>query len=272
MSQGSASADEHGSSADVTLAARARIAALFGLDPESARFLEALTHPSYAHEVPGAVDNQRLEFLGDAILGLCVSVELVARFPDAQEGQLTRTRAQVVSTEALSEFARDQRLAEAIRFGRGAEQGNLHGSSKVLADAVEALIAACYLECGMDAAQRVCQEVLLAGLRGASSSRDAKSELQERVQALRLAPPTYRVVQRLGPAHETEFVVEVVAKGVVLATGRGRSRRAAETAAARAALDAGSWRELAVEGPPAGQTEAKASRSAQAEAPGSSGP
>lgn len=271
MSQGSASADEHGSSADLALAARARVAALFGLDPESARFLEALTHPSYAHEVAGAVDNQRLEFLGDAILGLCVSVELVERFPDAQEGQLTRTRAQVVSTEALSEFARDQRIAEAIRFGRGAEQGNLHGSSKVLADAVEALIAACYLEGGMDAARRVCQEVLLAGLR--SSSRDAKSELQERVQALRLAPPTYRVVQRLGPAHETEFVVEVVAKGVVLATGRGRSRRAAETAAARAALDAGSWRELAVEaGATDTQTEPKASRAPHAEATGSSGP
>lgn len=248
MSQGSTSADEQGSSADPTLGARARVAALFGLDPESLRFLEALTHPSYAHEVAGAVDNQRLEFLGDAILGLCVSADLIERFPDAQEGQLTRTRAQIVSTEALSEFAREKRIAEAIRFGRGAEQGNLHGSAKVLADAVEALIAASYLECGMEAAQRICEEVLLAGLSGASTSRDAKSELQERVQALRLAPPTYRVVERLGPAHETEFVVEVVARGTVLASGRGRSRRAAETAAARAALDAGSWRALDTEG------------------------
>lgn len=264
MSQGSTSADEQGSSADLGLAARARVAALFGLDPESPRFLEALTHPSYAHEVAGAVDNQRLEFLGDAILGLCVSADLIERLPDAQEGQLTRTRAQVVSTEALSEFARERRIAEAIRFGRGAEQGNLHGSAKVLADAVEALIAACYLESGMEAAQRICEEVLLAGLSAASSSRDAKSELQERVQALRLAPPTYRVVERLGPAHETEFVVEVVARGIVLAAGRGRSRRAAETAAARAALDSGTWRAL--------DTDASTADAALSASAGSEGP
>jgi len=224
-----------------------RIAALFGLDVASPRFIEALTHPSFAHEVSGVKDNQRLEFLGDAVLGLCVSDELSARYPEAQEGQLTRTRAQVVSTEALAEFARERRVFEAIRFGRGAEQGNLHESAKVLADAVEALIAACYLERGMDAARRICAEVLEAGLRAAGNGRDSKSELQERVQALRIAPPTYRVVERLGPAHETEFVVEVIARGVVLGQGRGRSRRAAETAAARAALDDGSWRGLAPE-------------------------
>jgi len=229
------------------VAARIRVAGLFGLDPDSPRFLEALTHPSFAHEVSGAVDNQRLEFLGDAVLGLCVSDELFSRDQDAQEGQLTRTRAQVVSTDALAEFARERRIAEAIRFGRGAEQGNLHGSPKVLADAVEALIAAAYLEHGLQAARRICEEVLLCGLRAAGGARDSKSELQERVQALRLAPPTYRVVERLGPAHETEFVVEVIARGVVLGSGRGRSRRAAETAAARAALDLGSWRELATD-------------------------
>jgi ribonuclease-3 len=239
--------DELESSADAVVAARERIAALFGLSVDSGRFLEALTHPSFAHEVSGATDNQRLEFLGDAVLGLCVSDELIGRYPNAQEGQLTRTRAQVVSTEALSEFARERRIFEAIRFGRGAEQGNLHGSSKVLADAVEALIAASYLERGMDAARRICVEVLEAGLRAAGDGRDPKSELQERVQALRLAPPTYRVVERLGPAHETEFVVEVIVRGVVLGQGRGRSRRAAETAAARAALDDGSWRGLVPE-------------------------
>lgn len=244
MSERPEPTDEVDSGADPADAARARVAALFGLDASSACFLQALTHPSFAHEVPGTSDNQRLEFLGDAVLGLCVSDELISRYPDAQEGQLTRTRAQVVSTEALSEFARDKRIAEAMRFGRGAEQGNLHGSAKVLADAVEALIAACYLDQGMEAARRICEEVLQAGLRAAGGSRDAKSELQERVQALRLAPPTYRVVERLGPAHETEFVVEVVARGVVLASGRGRSRRAAEAAAARAALDEGSWRSL----------------------------
>jgi len=254
MSAGRASADElsgedagAGASAGAAEAARARVAALFGLDVASERFLEALTHPSFSHEVLGASDNQRLEFLGDAVLGLCVSDALIARYPDAQEGQLTRTRAQVVSTEALSEFARERRIAEAIRFGRGAEQGNLHASAKVLADAVEALIAASYLEHGLEAARSICEQVLESGLRAAGPSRDAKSELQERVQALRLAPPTYRVVERLGPAHETEFVVEVVVRGVALASGRGRSRRAAEAAAARAALDLGTWRSLSDE-------------------------
>jgi len=246
-SEASPPAEGQDEALDAAVQARVRVAKLFGLDPGSERFLEALTHPSFAHEVAGAVDNQRLEFLGDAVLGLCVSDELTGRYPDAQEGQLTRTRAQVVSTEALSEFARERRIAEAIRFGRGAEQGNLHESPKVLADAVEALIAASYLELGMDAARRICAEVLESGLRAAAGGRDAKSELQERVQALRIAPPTYRVVERLGPAHETEFVVEVVARGVVLGSGRGRSRRAAETAAARVALDEGSWRGLAGE-------------------------
>src|SRR5688572_21099746 len=159
MSDAPLSEEELAGAQDSAEAARVRVAALFGLDVSSPRFLEALTHPSFAHEVAGAVDNQRLEFLGDAVLGLCVSDELVSRFPDAQEGQLTRTRAQVVSTEALSEFARQERIAEAIRFGRGAEQGNLHGSPKVLADVVEALIAASYLEHGMEAARRACEGV-----------------------------------------------------------------------------------------------------------------
>lgn len=226
------------------LAALARVAELFHLDADSTLLREALTHPSYAHEVPGAADNQRLEFLGDAVLGLCVSDALIARFKDAQEGHLTRARAQVVSTEALSEFARERRIADALRFGRGGEQGNLRDSPKVLADAVEALIAACYLERGIDVARLVCLEVLEAGLGAAPIGRDAKSELQERIQALRLAPPTYRVVERMGPAHETEFVVEVSARGVVLGQGRGRSRRAAEAAAARGALAEETWTRL----------------------------
>ncbi len=220
-----------------------RVAELFGLESQSVLLAEALTHPSYAHEVPEAQDNQRLEFLGDAVLGLCVSHELIERLSGAQEGKLTRTRAQIVSTGALAAFARTHRIAEAIRFGKGAEQSDLCDSAKVLADVVEALIAACFLDHGLEAARVICRRLVEAGLDGLrAGARDAKSELQEQVQALRLPAPTYRVVQQSGPAHRTEFVVDVVVDEQAVARGRGRSRRAAETAAARRALDSGDYR------------------------------
>src|SRR5690606_16121744 len=116
---------------------------------------------------------------------LCVSDALLRRFGEAQEGQLTRTRAQIVSTQALSDFARSMALSEAMRFGKGAEQTDLRESSKILADAVEALIAACYLESGIAVARRVCERIIDAGLDpGRAGARDPKSELQEKVQAL----------------------------------------------------------------------------------------
>ena len=217
--------------------ARLRVAELFLLDPESELLLQALTHKSYAHEVSGARDNQRLEFLGDSVLGFLVSDALSRRFPTAQEGKLTRTRAQVVSTEALADFAQKNSIFEAIRFGKGAAEGSGTQSSKVLADAVEALIAASYLERGIDTARQICERLVEAALAGAETgARDPKSELQERVQAVGLGAPTYRVVERRGPAHETEFLVEVVVAGQALGQGKGRSRRAAEVEAAITAL------------------------------------
>lgn len=222
-----------------------RIAELFEVPLESPALAEALTHPSFAHEVPEAGDNQRLEFLGDAVLGLCVSDDLLIRFDAAAEGKLTRTRAQIVSTEALSAYARQHGVAEALRFGKGAEQGGLKDSSKVLADAVEALIAACYLERGLVAAKRVCQRIIESGLAEAPvGARDAKSELQEQVQALGATPPTYRVRAQRGPAHQTEFEVEVCIGAQVVGTGVGRSRRAAEADAARSALHEEGFRSL----------------------------
>jgi len=223
-----------------------RVARLFGLDPDSLRFQTAVTHPSYAHEVADAVDNQRLEFLGDAILDFMVSEELYSRFPDSDEGKLTRVRAQIVSTGALARFARHHQISEALRFGKGAGQGSLHESDNVLADAVEALIAAAYLDGGADKARSICAEVLALGMEAAArvGARDVKSDLQERVQALGLKAPVYRVVNSSGPAHEVTFEVEVSVRGQVLARGQGRSKRVAERNAAQKALDEEDYKEL----------------------------
>lgn len=223
-----------------------RVAALFHLDAEDAVFFSAITHPSFAHESPGESDNQRLEFLGDAILDFLVSEELFARYPDYNEGQLTRVRAQLVSTQALARFARHHEIGAALRFGRGAGQSSLSGSENVLADAVEALIAACYCTCGIDGARRACRTVFDYGLQSNEQieAQDSKSELQERVQALGLRAPVYHVVGTEGPPHEVVFEVAVSVGGTALSLGRGRSKRLAERAAAAVALDEKKFEEL----------------------------
>lgn len=215
-----------------------RIARLFALHTDSGAFIAATTHPSFSHESPGEPDNQRLEFLGDAILDFLVSEELFTRYEESNEGQLTRMRAQLVSTQALARFARHHEVGAALRFGRGAGQGSLHDSENVLADAVEALIAAAYCDRGIDGAKRVCRLVFEFGLGQGEQieAQDSKSELQERVQALGLRAPVYRVVGTEGPPHEVVFHVVVAVEGTTLADGRGRSKRLAERAAAAQAL------------------------------------
>jgi ribonuclease III len=217
-----------------------RVAELFHLDESAPHLEQALTHPSYANERRGVEDNQRLEFLGDAVLGFCTSELLYERFPGADEGSLTRIRARLVNAEALAEWARRNDLSSALRLGRGAEAGGLRESTNVLADAVEALIAAAFLDAGLDAARRVCARIVAQELdalsASASGARDPKSELQERVQARGAEPPTYHVVDSGGPAHARWFTVSVRVGDRALAEGRGRSKREAERAAAIAAL------------------------------------
>jgi ribonuclease-3 len=212
---------------------------LTGLAPGSAALEQALTHPSHANERRGVADNQRLEFLGDAVLGLCASELLFHSFPDADEGTLTRLRAQLVNAEALADWARSAGLPTLVKLGRGAASAGLRDSTNVLADAVEALIAATYLEHGLDAARRVSQAVVEHGLEAirGQSSRDAKSELQERIQALGQPAPSYDLVGTSGPAHARWFRVRVTA-GTASGEGEGRSKRAAEQAAAAVALHA----------------------------------
>jgi len=215
---------------------RDRIAALVGLDAGGARLEEALTHPSYANERRDFADNQRLEFLGDAVLGFCVGELLFVREPSADEGVLTRMRAQLVSAEALSVWAREHDLSTALRLGRGAEAAGLGDATNVLADAVEALIAAVFLERGLDAARSLCRRIAEPALKGLGPELDPKSELQEKLQAASGVAPVYEIAETGGPAHDRWFRVEVRHRGNLLGEGRGRSKRAAERAAAAQAL------------------------------------
>jgi ribonuclease-3 len=217
---------------------------LFGLSPEAPHLEEALSHPSYANEQALTRHNQRLEFLGDAVLGLCVTELLFERFPSADEGVLTSIRAQLVNTDTLADWAREQHITDAVRLGRGAEASNLRDSNNVLADFVEALIGATYLDAGPAAARLVCQRFVEPRLEQLASERtrlDPKTELQQRVQALGGVAPTYSVIDSGGPAHDRWFQVRVRLGDRWGAEGRGRSKRLAEREAARLTLLENQW-------------------------------
>lgn len=215
---------------------RARLEALVGSGPIP-RLEEALTHPSYANET-GAPDNQRLEFLGDSVLGLCVSELLAADFADADEGRLTRMRSSMVNSEALAAWARRVHLGSCLAFGRGAKLGTEREQTNVLADAAEALVAAVYEARGLDGARALVREIVSDLLAKADQlgATDPKSALQERVQARGLAAPTYRVVDVRGQPHDHVFEVEVVVGDQPVARGEGKSKRLAERDAAAHAL------------------------------------
>ncbi len=215
---------------------RDRIAALVGLGSDAPRLEEALTHPSYSNERRELADNQRLEFLGDAVLGFCIGELLFVREPDADEGMLTRLRAQLVSAEALAHWGRHHELSRALRLGRGAEAAGLADATNVVADAVEALVAAVFLESGLDAARALCRSIAEPALAEVGPELDPKSELQERLQATSGVAPSYELVETGGPAHDRWFRVHVCHQGRLLGEGRGKSKRAAERAAAAEAL------------------------------------
>lgn len=220
-----------------------------GLPRQGAHLREALTHPSYANEEGTSVNNQRLELLGDAVLDWCVTELLFRRFPKANEGILTRLRSQLVNTQALATWARSERLAGALLLGRGAEAGGLRESDNVLADLVEAIIAAVYLDEGAQRAHEFCARLVATPLAAMSESDgvDPKTELQQRVQAGGGAAPTYELVASGGPAHACWFRVRVRVGEARGAEGTGRSKRAAEREAARLTLLDDGWRPLLVD-------------------------
>ena len=199
----------------------------------------ALTHSSYANE-RACGHNERLEFLGDAVLELAVSEELYRRFPDAPEGALTKLRAKLVNMPSLAEMARKLSLASLVYLGKGEEVQGGRDRDSLLSDACEALIAAVFLDGGFDAAKRVVN-TLYAGSWpeevGIPKERDAKSRLQELTQKEHGERPVYRLLGSSGPEHEKLFEVELTLPDGQIILAKGPSVKKAEQIAARQALE-----------------------------------
>jgi ribonuclease-3 len=213
------------------LARRAALEKRIGHRFTAPRLLEqALTHRSHGHD-----NNERLEFLGDGVLGCAVADELYARFPQLPEGQLTRLRASLVREEALAEAGEGIGLAKHLRLGK------IEAQPSLVADAMEAIVGAVFLDAGYEAARKTVVAVFgakLAALDPEQSAKDAKTELQELMQAKRLRLPEYRVVSVQGEAHRQSFQVECLVADLELkATGNGTSRQRAEQQAAKRVLE-----------------------------------
>ena len=201
--------------------------------------VQGLTHRSRANEdgTP-ALGNDRLEFLGDAVLDLVVSEFLMRAHPKADEGLLSRARADAVNTKALADHAQRLGLGQYMRLSRGEERSGGREKPSILANVFEAVLAAVYLDGGLDPARAFIEREfgeLLADLRGTLP--DPKTRVQEILQALGSEVPQYETVSTEGPDHAKEFQVEVRAAGTLLGTGTGSSKREAEQKAARKALD-----------------------------------
>jgi len=205
--------------------------------------LRALTHRSYLNEHPSdsLEDNERLEFLGDAVLDFVSGDWLYNRFPEMHEGRLTRLRAALVRTETLADFARQCHLGEALRLGRGEEESGGRDRQANLCRVFEAVVGAIYLDQGLETVREFvlpCFTPALERILDADLDKDAKSTLQEWSQAHLNLTPTYRTVRETGPDHAKHFTVEVVIGGQVYGQGSGRSKQAAAQEAAQAALEA----------------------------------
>ncbi|HTI43028.1 MAG TPA: ribonuclease III [Vicinamibacterales bacterium] len=203
----------------------------------------ALTHKSRAAEdiSGGVADNESLEFLGDAVLGLIVAEALFRQYPSYNEGQKSKIKASIVSTQALARHAENIRLGDHLILGRGEEKTGGRFKQALLADAYEALIAAIYLDGGLEAADAFLRRELKEGIDAGATrdfvGRDYKSALQERVQALGRPLPEYRIAGETGPDHQKIFSIEVVVGGEVLGAASGKAKKEAEQEAARLALE-----------------------------------
>lgn len=208
--------------------------------------LDALTHRSFKNERPdlASTDNERLEFLGDAVVDLVVASLLFVQFPDADEGELTRRRADLVSEKGLCEAAEAIGVGEAMRLGKGEQKSGGRSKPRLLSSALEACVGAIYRDGGVDAAFEAARRILEPRLHtSAPGHRDAKSRAQEWAQAHLGGTPSYRLLGSEGPDHNREFTVALELHGEEVATGAGRSKMDAEQAAARAALDTWSQQE-----------------------------
>lgn len=200
----------------------------------------ALSHSSYANERwhDSLKSNERLEFLGDSVLGMLVADYLYRTFPDRPEGELTRMRADMVCEKTLAKVANTLGLGRHLLLGKGEELGGGRSRESILADAVESVIAACYLDGGMDAAVQFIQKFVLVNVPVTKLHNvDYKTALQELVQQKKNQVLAYRLVGESGPDHDKQFRVELTLNGEVVGLGTGSSKKRAEQAAAQAAIE-----------------------------------
>ena len=200
----------------------------------------ALTHSSYANERwhNSLMSNERLEFLGDSILGMVVAEYLYKHFPDRPEGELTRMRADMVCEKSLAEVAARIELGKHLMLGNGEEQGGGRARESILADAVESVIAAAFLDGGMTAARKFIEQFILVEVPVKKlHNADYKTSLQELVQQKKHQVLSYRLTGESGPDHDKHFDVEVSLNGNVVGVGSGSSKKKAEQMAARCALE-----------------------------------
>ncbi len=207
-------------------------------DPEKLR--NALTHSSYANESwhNSLASNERLEFLGDSILGMVVADYLYRNFPQRPEGELTRMRADLVCEKSLADAANRVNLGAYLLLGHGEEQGGGRFRSSILADAMESVLAASYLDGGLEAASGIIQRLILADVPvGKLHNADYKTALQELIQQKKNQVLTYQPIGETGPDHDKRFRVEVLLNGQVVGQGSGSSKKRAEQDAAREAIE-----------------------------------
>ena len=207
---------------------------------------EALTHPSLGHETQQRhFDNQRLEFLGDAVLQLVITEHLFHHFGDEPEGKLTKLRSRLVSRDTLQARASALGLGKELLLGRGEEASGGRERTSTLADAFEALIGAIYLDSDFEAARKFILEQCRADLESVAQEPvdiNPKGDLQELLQSISPTSPVYETLSESGPEHDKTFVVRAMWEGLELGQGSGRSKKQAETAAAEEALKLKRWR------------------------------
>jgi len=196
---------------------------------------EALTHTSFAYE-HGGPHNERLEFLGDAVLQVCTTHVLYERFPVDREGTLSRYRARLVSTGHLASLARAWGLDERVRLGKGEERSGGRNKERLLAGVFEAVLGAIYLDSGLEQARIAVARALEPDLESLPLIADARKSLHEWCQRTHGEPPRYRITAERGPPHDRTFDVEAVCGAVLLGIGQGKSKRTASIAAAENAM------------------------------------
>jgi len=198
-----------------------------------------MTHRSHAQEHEGVSPNERLEFLGDAVLGMIVTDELIRRFARSSEGELTRVKSQIVSRQALARKARHLRLGDCLLLSDAEDRSGGRDRNSILSDAMEALIGAVYLDGGLEASRRfIIRHIMRDPVKLLDSKyhHNYKSWLLEAVQGKGNSGPRYRVIEERGPDHQKEFIVDVHVNGKLMGQGRGLSKKQAEQEAARAAV------------------------------------